>query len=225
MRNMYSDSVKQWNVFKGCQYDCVYCKKSFQHQSRRQKNRCMNCYTYKPHFHEERLYERLPKTEGDQFVWVGSSEDISFCKDGQFERILNRIRKLNDRTFFLQTKNPAWFEKWKFPDNCLLGITLETDSKYDYCKYSTAPLPLQRMVDFKGINHARKCVTIEPIMEFDYDIFRKWIRIICPERVYIGYDTKKCGLPEPPLVKTLRLIEDLETFTKVKRKYMGSKRC
>lgn len=230
MGNMYSDSVKQWNVFVGCNFDCVYCRKSFQAQMKRQKpmidkngrkRGCQKCYDYEPHFHEERITNKymktLPNTSGDQFIWVGSSGDISFITIYNMMKILDKIKEY-PQTFFFQTKNPEFFHKFQFPENTMLGITLETDRYYP--KISSAPVPYDRFYWFKNKDHPRKIITIEPILDFDFDIFLDWIKEINPERVYVGYDTKKNYLPEPSLEKTMKLIEELKKFTKVKLKYM-----
>ncbi len=215
---MYSDSVKQWNVFVGCEYDCHYCRKSFQAQMKRQKHNCDDCYTYTPHFHPERLRQSLPKTTGDEFIWACSSGDITFAKKEWIEQILDRIRELPFKTFFFQSKNPKCFRDYKFPKNVLLGTTIESNRIYK--TISKAPIINNRLWDFKDIKHPRKVVTIEPIMDFDYWTLRRWIYSLHPERVYVGYDTKKSGLEEPPFSKTVQLITTLGNFTKVKLKYL-----
>ena len=215
---MYSDSVKQWNVFVGCNFNCVYCKKSFQAQMRRQIHNCEKCGNYEPHFHEERLNQSLPKTSGDEFIWVGSSGDIAFIRYPNMLKILEKIEEFPDKTFFFQTKDPEFFDRFLFPSNVVLGITLESDIYYK--NISNAPFPYNRVYNFLKKNHPRKFVTIEPILEFNFTVFLSWIRGINPERIYVGYDTKKCGLPEPSLEKTKKLIKELEKFTIVKTKYM-----
>ena len=216
--NMYSDSIKQWNVFIGCRYSCTYCKKSFQAQMKRQKHNCIKCYNYEPHTHPLRLTQSLPYTKGDEFIWVGSSGDISFCNDYFFEAILERVKSMPKRTFFFQTKNPKWFEKWTFPKNTILGITLETNRNTP--QISKAPSPFERANEFYLIQHPRKFITIEPILEFDFKDFLGFIHSIYPERVYIGFDTKKNNLYEPSVSKVKNFIKKLKRFTIVKEKYM-----
>ena len=231
--NMYEDARYRWNVFVGCYYQCKYCLPSFQRQMKRQKptidkkgkkRGCQDCYDYEPHFHEERLTnewikKNLPKTtKGDEFIWACSSGDIAFAKSEWIEKILMKIRELSNRTFFFQSKNPIIFQQYNFPDNILLGTTLE--SNRDYLSISNAPVQTVRYADFLKIKHPRTVVTIEPIMPFDLGTFVKWIKNIAPERVYIGYDTKNTGLLEPSLAQTKRLISHLRQFTKVKLKYM-----
>lgn len=227
--NMYQDSVKQWNVVAGCLYSCNYCYPSFRRQMKRQKptidkngkdRGCEKCYRYLPHFHEERLKQPLPRTKGDEFIWVCSSGDISFAKSEWMIKILERVKELSNRTFFFQTKNPIVFNKYNFPKNCLLGITLETNRNNGYNFISNAPLPSKRFKDFLNVDFDRKVVTIEPILQFDHDIFVMNIKKLNPERVYIGYDTKKNNLLEPTVQETIKLYGELKRFTKVKLKHM-----
>lgn len=217
--NMYSDSVLQWNCFVGCEFDCSYCKKSFQAQMRRQIHNCEMCGNYIPHFHEERLSKKLPKTEGDDFIWVGSSGDISFIKEENMNLILKKIKHYPGKTFFFQSKDPEWFQLWDFPENVVLGTTLESDIYYP--TISKAPKPWKRATEFFFVDHPRKVITIEPILKFTLTRFIGWIRDIRPERVYIGYDSKKNNLPEPTLCETKELIYELEKLKiKVKTKLM-----
>jgi len=216
--NMYGDSILQWNVYVGCDFGCTYCRKSFQAQMRRQIHNCELCGNYVPHFHEERLNKKLPKTKGDEFIWVGSSGDISFISDDNMEKLLEKVKEYPDRTFFFQTKNPHWFQDWEFPKNVLLGITLE--SNIHYPEISSAPSPWKRITNFYFVEHPRKSITIEPILKFDYGSLWGWINDVKPERVYIGYDSKKCKLPEPPLKKVMSFISELKRITKVKEKLL-----
>ncbi len=241
---MYKDAYT-WNVFVGCrEFWCSYCKKSFQAQMKRrmpkfdkdgnQYRGCQQCYDYAPHFHEERLIDEytkkhFPKTKGDEFIWVGSSGDISFIKEENMEKILRVIKGYPDRTFFFQTKNPSWFNRYSFPDNVILGITLESNRWYK--EISNAPTPFVRINDFYRLKHPRKIFTIEPILDFDFPLFLGWLKQFKPERIYVGYDTHKTWWMkgkeriylreyEPSLEKTKKLILELERFTKVKTKYM-----
>lgn len=222
--NMYKDAFT-WNCFVGCLYQCKYCIPSFQAQMKRfkptidkngKKRGCQLCYDYIPHFHPERLDNKLRRTYGDQFIWACSSGDITFAKKEWIEQILEKVRKCSNRTFFFQTKNPECFNNYNFPDNVLLGITLESNRYYP--NISKAPNPETRYNDFLNLDFPRKVITIEPILQFDLAKFSQWIRNINPERVYIGYDTHKSGLIEPRLAQTKSLIQHLSIFTKVKTK-------
>lgn len=223
MSNMYEDSVKQINYIVGCKFECVYCKKSFQKSLKRwAKNNCNQCYNYEPHFHKERLKQSLPRTTGDQFIWVNSNCDIVFAKEEWMDEVLDVLEsKYSDRTILFQSKDPRVFQKYEFLDNWILATTLETNRWYP--NISKAPPPKKRAEYFREVFHPRKIVTIEPIMEFDFIPFFEMIQSINPERVYIGYDTKKCGLREPSIRNVKLLIQSLNRTTKVKTKYIKKK--
>jgi len=241
---MYSDSKKQWNVCIGCKFDCLYCSKSFQKTMKRQRHNCRyinqelgesKCYLYEPHFHYERLFDSLPRTSGDQFIWVNSSSDIYFSEELWINIILERVKKLQAKTFFFQSKAPECFNKYDFPQNTVLGITLETNRDKEYFKVpeefkkkgydliSKAPLPIKRFKDFLEIEHERKRITIEPILDFDLEEFFDLIKQINPEKIYLGFDTKKCNLNNPGTEKTKAFIQKIQTELrniKLKLKYI-----
>ena len=136
--------------------------------------------------------------------------------DTWINKVIQRC-KMFDNTYLFQTKNPARFKDWKqITDKTIYACTLETNHYYsDYM--GNAPLPLNRMsgmILLKGIL-GYVMISIEPIMDFDYDIFLRWIKAVNPEFVSIGADSKRHNLPEPSPEKVESLIKELETFTKV----------
>lgn len=216
MNNMY-DGTATWNPFKGCGFDCVYCKPSFQRQSKRWgKNNCEKCYKYEPHFHPERL-DRIPSAD---IIFVGGSSDISFCSTENIMKIIDAIKDHNprkDKTYYFQSKNPVTFKRFMnyLPDNCVLLTTLETDKHFftggrNYSDYSEAPTPLKRVIEFSPLDYPRKVVTVEPVMEFSTN-FDTVIEGINPEYVWLGYNTKpgQVQLPEPSEQDVKKLISDL----------------
>ncbi len=195
--NMYKFSVLQWNVFKGCGYDCVYCKESFQSQEKRDFHNCRECRDYIPHAHPEYLVEDdypLPPTPYMRFIFVGASGDISFCKgsdrlDKHFQYIIDRIANEQGKNFLLQSKDPDTFNRIKrIPSNLTLGITLETNRDEGYDKISKAPSPSKRYGDFLHIKHKFKMLTLEPMLKFDLPIMLEWINNIRPDFIWIGTD-------------------------------------
>jgi len=215
---MYKESIKPWNPFVGCEHDCVYCESSFKRQMKRRKRHCTDCYNFKPHFHPERLSRSLPRTEGDDFIFCCDMGDVAFCEPEWMEQILARIKELLDRQFLIQSKNPNVFSRYRFPENVLLGVTLETNRDDLYEGISSAPLPSQRYEAMLKLQHPRKIVTVEPVLDFDVEIMEKWIRDIRPEVCYVGYDSKKNYLPEPELNKVKTLMRRLGQITNVKAK-------
>lgn len=221
MNRMYEENVKSLNPFVGCLHDCVYCKPSFQAQMKRQKKRCTLCYDFKPHFHPERLLKPPPRTEEGEFIFFPSMGDPVFCRPDWFLEMREYAWRYHDRRFLTQTKNPIrLFEPIReMPNNMFKAATIETNltefdtpSKYkSYSEISKAPPPPRRVCDLD-------VVTVEPILDFKFNGMVNLIWDIHPEIVYIGYDNHNCRLPEPPLKKTLELIEKLEKFAEVRRK-------
>ena len=223
--HMYTQSRKSLNWFVGCEHNCVYCKPSFQAQMKRQLHNCKDCYAFTPHAHLDRLLKSPPKTNGEEFIFFPSSGDPAFASDEQWTKAIEYTEKYYDRTFLIQTKNPEVFQHLKFPDNVVLGITLETDRRLyytpslfkNYERISKAPIPFFRTFAFKDVKHKRKFVTIEPILQFS-SILLSWVFQINPEFVYVGYANHGCKLPEPKLADTKKLIVELEKFTEVRIK-------
>jgi len=226
--HMYAENRKTINWFVGCVHNCIYCKPSFQRQMKRQKHNCPRCYHYEPHAHLERLLKSPPKTFGDEFVFFPSSGDIAFASLNELNSSLDYVHKYPSTTFLMQSKDPFCFLlKRNFPNNLILGTTIETNKTLfaktpsefkSYQQISNAPILEKRYLAMLHIQHNRKLVTIEPILDFDLEILVLWIKEIEPEIVYVGYDNHNCRLPEPPLAKTKQLIAELQKFTEVRTK-------
>lgn len=207
--NMYKLAVKRWNPFAGCRFDCRYCRPSFQAQAKRQRKRCQQCYRYEPHEHPKRLTDSLARTGFMQFIFTCASGDVAFCSTGFLERIVERMRQEKDKTFLLQSKDPTTFERVKFPPNVILGTTIETN-RDDLCASVSVARPAsERCRSLRDLDHPLKMVTIEPVMDFDLDVMVGWIREIKPAMVWIGYDSRRSGLVEPPLEKVKALHWEL----------------
>lgn len=210
------EKTQSWNPFKGCRFDCIYCEPSFKRQAKRQKHNCMNCYHFRPHYHPERL-NKIPNKET---IFVCGNSDLSFCRPGFTREIIESIRKRNrrtpDQTYYFQSKRPEYFRPFlnDLPSNAIILTTMETNRDEGYRDISQAPLPSQRFAQFKNLNYPRKVVTIEPVLDFDLEIFVAWIKTINPEYVYIGYNSrpKQVQLPEPDPAKLKAFIQQLKKY-------------
>jgi hypothetical protein len=206
--HMYA-KAKTWNPFKGCRFDCTYCEPTFKRQAKRQKHNCVKCYGYLPHYHEERL-KTIPATE---IVFVCGNADISFCEPAFTRRIIERIKQHSERrpgkTFYFQSKRPSYFAQFlsEFPKNVILLTTLETNR--DEPAVSKAPVPSERHRQFKSLDYPRKVVTIEPVLDFDLDVFAGWIRELRVEYVWLGFNSQpqSVELPEPTPEKVQNFME------------------
>jgi len=215
---MYADA-KTWNPFKGCNFGCIYCGPSFQRQAKRQKQNCMDCYNYIPHYHPERL-DRIPSSP---IIFVCGNGDISFCDPVYTRKIISSIEAHNRRnpgkTYYFQSKQPEYFTQFlgELPGNIVLLTTLETNLETNrdqgYGEVSKAPPPSVRYGQFRALDWPRKVLTIEPILDFDFDIFVAWIMALGPEYVWLGFNSKPkaVSLPEPSQFKFDRLYEYLIT--------------
>jgi hypothetical protein len=171
---------------------------------------CTSCYNYIPHTHEERL-KSIPSAE---IVFVCGNSDISFCDPDFTRRIINAVRHHNvrcpDKTYFFQSKKPQYFERFlrEFPENVILLTTLETNRDEGYSEISEAPLPSDRYQQLLNLDYPRKVITIEPVLDFDLEIFSRWILDLAPEYIWIGYNSKpkQVNLPEPSKDKLLEFI-------------------
>lgn len=202
--NMYGFVTHTWNAIKGkCPHDCRYCYMKVFPQG-------------KLKFDEKELKTDLGK---GNFIFVGSSCDI-FAKEIPAEWIKKVLAKcsLYKNTYLFQTKNPKRFFEFEgnYPKEFILGITLETNRENDL---ANCPPRSARVDWFSDLNkNIRKMVTIEPVMDFDLNKFVALIKIIQPEFVNIGADSKNHNLPEPSKEKVLQLIDELKKFTQVKNK-------
>jgi len=213
--NMYRENHRSINGFVGCGHNCIYCKPSFQRQMKRQK--CPLCKIFVPHLHIDRLKKTPPKTKQGEFIFFPSSGDLAFAIPEVIQAHIDYAKKYSNRTFLIQSKNPEFFEKYTFPDNVILGATIETNlivfdvpSKYQfYDEISKALYPISRFHLMAELAHKRKSVTIEPILDFTLGVMVEWMERIQPEIIWVGYDNHKCHLPEPTLAETMVLVYEL----------------
>jgi hypothetical protein len=210
---MYADA-ETWNPFKGCRFDCTYCRPTFQQQSKRQMQLCTDCYRYTPHVHEDRLAD-IPS---DEIVFVCGNADISFCPPDFARKIIDRIKEHIPRchkrkTFYFQSKRPVYFAQFldELPAEAVLVTTLETNRDKGYRLISKAPPPSERFQQFKSLDYPRKVVTVEPVMDFDLAVFSRWLRTLSPEYVWLGLNSKpnQVHLPEPSVGKLRSLVASL----------------
>jgi len=168
----------------------------------------------KPKLIPKRLNEVFKSGE---FVFVVDMGDL-FCSvvpSDWIKLIINHVKKFPNTDFLFLTKNPLRYLEFinDFPENVILGVTIETNRDDIVMYFTKAPLPSQRykaMLKVKEIRpKLRRFISIEPIIDFDLEIFTKWVIDIEPYIVYIGYDNYNNKLPEPELYKVLNFIRTL----------------
>jgi len=132
---------------------------------------------------------------------------------------------MNERLmWFFETKNPVRYIEFRndFPKNTVLSATIETNRMYSEEIRGWTPIPQHRMEALLVLRRQRPelpiHVAIEPVMDFDLEVMLRWMKMLEPTKVAVGYDSLNNGLPEPTKGKTLELIRNLEMFTDVERK-------
>ena len=208
--NMYSFLTHTWNPVKGkCGYCCSYC------YVKRVAKR-FGTEQSVPYFDEKALNALINVRNG--YVFVCSSIDL-FHKDVPYEWI-ERVMGITennpafDNRYLWHTKNPErtlGFQS-RFEERDMLCVTIE--SNRNHADVSKAPLPANR---FGSLFEWEKpwMLTIEPIMDFDLDIFKTLILRNKPVQINIGADSGGNKLPEPAREKIEELIELLAPYTTI----------
>lgn len=216
---MFSLVTETWNPVTGCNHYCIYCW-----ARRLALTKLKNTKKYRNGFKPAIHPNEFKKKFSGGIVFVTDMGDL-FSSTVPREWILKVIRytaKFSDTYFLFMTKNPMRYHEFldEFPPNAILGATIETDRDDLYYKHkiSQAPPPSERYIAMKTLDWDKKFISIEPILDFDLENFSKWIEEISPIMVYIGYDNYGWKLPEPPLNKTLELIDKLREITIVIKK-------
>jgi DNA repair photolyase len=219
--NMYPFVNRIWNPVKGeCQYRCGYCyvPRIFKRFGKEQ-----------PKLYLDEAELRKPFGVCGATIFVCDSTDLFAPKVRKnwvfavFDKAV-KVSGMGNRLLW-HTKNPARFfellseymedvDNNVFVDDDALCVTVESNRTY---KDTFAPPPLERLNALQRWAGDRM-ITIEPIMDFDLDIFLKLIKNCKPDQVNIGADSGRNNLPEPPKEKILELIAELEKFTRVFQK-------
>lgn len=201
-----------WPVFVGCDFGCTYC-----HARKMALTRLRRHPRYRDGFKPQLIpVELLRKFQPGQFVFVGYMGDISFASREVVEIILDAIRENPQTTFLFCTKNPAVYLQWGviYPDNLYLGATIESNFDYGHTEYSItkAPAPEIRFMAMEAVDHSKKFISIEPVMDFHLRTLVDWMKAIKPDIIEIGPDNYHNDLPEPENWKLRRFIEYLRQF-------------
>jgi len=207
--NMYEFIDYTWNPLAGeCIHDCEYCYVKNSSISSNPK------YQGKPRVVAKELKEKLGNNNA---IFVCSANDL-FAENVDKNTINKVLEKTREKqktltqkpnTYYFQTKNPQRFHEYidKFPENSVLTTTIETNREYGISK---APAVAERKKAMEKIKKHRKMITIEPVIDFDLNIFARWLNEINPDKITIGADSKNCGLPEPSASKIKSLINNID---------------
>lgn len=222
MFSVGGERVSTFNLIVGCNYNCIYCYARV--WSRRFGRNCRYCLSFYPHFHVDRL-RRKPVVRGCLPVFINDMCDMlgDWIPDRWIEETINYISRHADVDFMVLTKNPKRYHEFKFPDNAILGCTVETNlvkfnvegALDEYPLISKAPSPVERIDEMISLEHDRKFISIEPVLDFNLDEFVEQIYMVNPSFIYIGYCNpvsyaRNMRLPEPSLSKVHMLIDAIK---------------
>jgi protein gp37 len=208
---MFDCITETWNPLCGeCLYKCTYCwaRKLIKRYN-------MKKYTGEPRL---KLKELSRKFKPDSMVFVQDMSDLFALnvKVRDIQEIFNIIRCNPETTFLLLTKNPIAYTKFNIPSNCICGATVESITYYH--SVSLAPMQPYRLIAMKKLDFPRKMISIEPIMDFPFNLFLEALKDINPEFIYIGKDNYHNKLVEPSDEKIECLVDELKKFTEVRQK-------
>ena len=179
------------NPIVGCTHGCPWCWA--RRQAKRQKHNCRKCYDFVPHLHPERLDEplRLCKPSvigvgfmGDLFDPALSSESVDV--------VVGTMHRAKQHTFVLLTKQPARAKGFTFPENLVLGVSVEDQPSAD-----------RLIPEHLKCQAAKHIVSIEPMRE-PVDLADGWLRkTLCYEHpaldgVILGGQTGPGAVPMHP---------------------------
>jgi DNA repair photolyase len=210
--NMYDFITHTWNPIKGrCSHDCSYCYMKAMYKR-------FNKEAWSLHFDVNELKTNLCC---GNFIFIGSSTDMwaQAVPDNWIEAVLKATQFNAGNKYLFQSKNPARFLSFLnglSTENHIFCTTLESSRNYPECMGSS-PAIMERvnaMTELPKMGFSTM-ITIEPVMDFDSPYFVESIKRCNPIQVNIGADSGNNRLPEPPKEKVLKLIAELEKFTKV----------
>jgi len=205
--NKTNDNIEwapySWNPVTGCKFGCQYC------YARDIANRFMG--GFEPTFHPDRLSAPKNTPQAGKLkknVFVCSMADLfgHWVEKPWIDQVLEVVKEQSQWTYIFLTKNPIRYLEFKFPINCFLGATADTQKRFN-----TA------IEVFSHIKRRVRFISAEPLLE----------RITPPKKmdmlewVIIGGQSKSSGAPamQPewnwckPLVKAA-LVNDVPLYFK-----------
>jgi protein gp37 len=210
---MFDKITKTWNPVVGCLHNCTYCW-----ARKLAETKLSHTERYRAGFKPKLIESELARKFRNEFVFVSDMGDLfgSWVPSEWIVKVIEATRNSPSSYFLFLTKNPERYKEFLsiYPANLVLGATIETNRSLH--AFSKAPPTFERYTAMRDLSYERKLISVEPIMDFDLDVFAEWIENIAPILVHVGYDNWHSCLPEPSLFKTEQLIDKLKAFTRVK---------
>jgi len=209
--NMYDWSAT-WNPLAGkCPHNCSYC---YVPSVVGGKEALKEKYSGKARLYEKELKTKLTGVGKDQVIFVCNMIDM-FAEDvtnNAVMNILDHCKKYSENTYLFQSKNPGRMLEFigHFPTNVIFGTTIESNRNYFLSDAPGVWERIHKMKDLKDSSKRPVMVSIEPILDFDVDVFSSWFIYLDPDFVSIGADSKKNRLPEPASYKLNEFVSILK---------------
>ena len=205
--NMYSFIDYTWNPLAGqCPHRCSYCstKKYLRFPVISEK------YSGKLRI----IKSEFKNLKSNKKIFVCSQNDLfaSSVPDIIISDILLHCRKYPENTYLFQSKNPARFLSYAFPENSILCTTIESNRNIDNYNVPTMINRAVAIRDLFDYPYYKTMVTIEPIMDFDLKEMVELIDIARPNIIHIGAVTGNNKIQEPSTENVCRLVEILSSY-------------
>jgi len=140
-----------WNVFPGCPPpNCYYC---YAMRQLRRHVDCDDCFNFRPHVHEERLHQPFFVKKPLKIFADSTGDPLKWASGAWINLWIEVMRTCHWHTFMILTKNPIRYREFDWPENCWLGVTIESEWQ------------MQRLLDLtQGNGKNIKFVSFEPLL-------------------------------------------------------------
>jgi len=173
MKNKIGWCNTTWNPVWGCLNNCEYCyarkiakfrwkqmyEIEFNHYWRKHPtwawtgDHLFGLKDFKPTFLESQFNKKFPKKP--QRIFIGSMSEIYYWKDEWLEKVLEKVKLYPQHIFQFLTRYPEVYDKYIFPKNCWLGVTITREKDFE------------RGIPYLFITSCNiTFVSVEPILEY-----------------------------------------------------------
>jgi len=173
MKNKIGWCNTTWNPVWGCNNHCEYCyARKIANLRYRQMTEIEFCHhwkihptwawmgdylsglkDFKPTFLRAQFDKKFPKKA--QKIFVGSMSEIYYWEDRWLEKVLEKVKLYPQHIFQFLTRYPEVYDKYIFPKNCWLGVTITREKDFE------------RGIPYLFITSCNiTFVSIEPILEY-----------------------------------------------------------
>lgn len=184
-----------WNPATGCLRGCSYC------YARKIHNRFNKTPFNKIEYHYNRINEPY-NVKKSSTIFVGSMSDICYWNEYFMNCVLDVCVANYEHTFMFLTKNTIVYRRYKFPSNCMIGVTVT------HINDNTLEQPMSDMFQCKSY------ISLEPLLGnvTNYGLF-------CVEQYFdliiVGAMTGPGAVkPKPEWIELLKLLPQEKTYYK-----------